>query len=58
MAAGTFEYAAIGYDCERNVTAEISDAIERRYEFYLDESVTKGLVAAQENINRTIILTR
>lgn len=32
MAAGTFEYAALGYDCERNVTAEIGDAIEGGYE--------------------------
>jgi len=51
--SGECFYAQDGYDCEGSITAEIGDIIEGGYLFYLDESGTRGLVAAQEDMNGT-----
>ena len=51
MADGSCEYAEQGYDCEGNITAEIGDIIEGGYLFYLDETGTRGLVAAMEDVS-------
>ena len=44
------EYAEINYDCNGNITAEIGDIMEGGYLFYLDDSGTRGLVVAMEDL--------
>ena len=50
MADGSCDHAELGYDCEGNITAEIGDIMEGGYLFYIDESGTRGLVAAMESL--------
>ena len=50
MADGNCEYPQQGYDCDGNITAQIGDVMEGGYLFYLDESGTRGLVAALDDI--------
>ena len=49
--SGECSYSQEGYDCEGNITAEIGDIIEGGYLFYLDETGTRGLVAAMEDVS-------
>ena len=53
MADGSCEYAEQGYDCNGNITAQIGDIMEGGYLFYLDESGSRGLVAAIEDLATT-----
>jgi len=53
MSDGSCVYAEIGYDCDGNITADIGDIMAGGYLFYLDESSTRGLVAAMEDIEGT-----
>jgi len=48
--SGECSYAQEGYDCGGNITAQIGDEIEGGYLFYLDESGSRGLVAAMEDL--------
>ncbi|MDG1396147.1 MAG: DUF1566 domain-containing protein [Flavobacteriales bacterium] len=48
--SGECFYAQDGYDCDGNITAEIGDEIEGGYLFYLDETGTRGMVAAMEDL--------
>ena len=48
--SGECSYAQDGYDCEGSITAEIGDIIEGGFLYYLDETGTRGLVAAMEDI--------
>ena len=50
MADGSCTYPDLGYDCDGNITAEIGDVMEGGYLFYIDDSGTRGLVAATEDI--------
>ena len=40
-----------GYDCDGNISAQIGDEFEGGYLFYLDESGSRGLVAAKEDLD-------
>ncbi len=40
-----------GFDCERNVIAQIGDVMEGGYLFYVDETGKHGLVAALEDLS-------
>jgi hypothetical protein len=49
--SGECFYAQDGYDCDGNITAEIGDEIEGGYLFYVDETGTRGMVAAMEDVS-------
>jgi hypothetical protein len=53
MADDSCTYPEQGYDCDGNITAQIGDEIEGGYLFYLDESDSRGLVAAIEDLETT-----
>ena len=52
MADGSCEYPQQGYDCNGNIIAQIGDVMEGGYLFYLDESGTRGLVSAMEDLGQ------
>jgi hypothetical protein len=49
MSDGSCEFPEQGYDCDGNIIAQIGDEMEGGYLFYIDESATRGLVAAKQN---------
>ena len=51
MSDGSCEYAQEGYDCNGNINVQIGDEAFGGIVFYVDESGTRGLVAASENLS-------
>ena len=50
MSDGSCTYPEQGYDCDGNINIQIGDEAFGGIVFYLDETGTRGLIAATEDI--------